>query len=86
MPTEDEICAVETTVRERLRVHLGRQPTPRAAMLDSQSVKPTDYGATGPRADAICAWMSLGCPGSSSYSFSRSRMAAICAACSRLWP
>ncbi len=33
-----------TTLRERLRVQEGRQATPRAAIIDSQSVKTTERG------------------------------------------
>lgn len=33
-----------TTLREQLRVQLGREPTPSAAILDSQSTKTTEKG------------------------------------------
>jgi transposase len=35
---------VNTALRERMRVHLGRQPSPSAAILDRQSAKTTEKG------------------------------------------
>ena len=36
--------AINATLRERVRVRRGRAPTPRAAILDSQSAKTTEKG------------------------------------------
>ena len=66
---EGRWAQILTVLREHERRRQGRDPTPSAAILDSQSVRITDRGAgtatTGPRrstaASATCSWTPSGC-------------------------